>query len=92
VVTTLTGDIAGKAVWDVIQHSDGNYYAVGLDASGSKVWGSTDGVNFTVVASSTQNIAGQPAQQNADGRASIASFNGKLYVGSSTNGHLYRLD
>ncbi len=92
VVTALTGDIAGKAVWDVIKHSDGYYYAVGLDSTGSKVWGSTDGVNFTVVASSTLNIAGQPAQQNADGRASIASFNGKLYVGSSTNGHLYRLD
>jgi hypothetical protein len=91
-VTQLTGDIAGKAVWDVVKHSDGNFYAVGLAANGSKVWGSTDGVNFVEVATAAIDICNQPAGQNADGRASIASFNGKLYVGSSTNGHLYRLD
>lgn len=87
--TTITG-ISGL-MWDVVKHSDGNYYAVATDGTNDKIYGSTDGVAFTQLYSVAGTKFAQPAS-NADGRPSIASFNGKLYVGSSTNGHLYRLD
>ncbi|MBK9974777.1 MAG: hypothetical protein IPP14_08390 [Planctomycetes bacterium] len=88
-VTTITS-ITGL-MWDVIKHSDGNCYAVAWDGTNDRIYGSTDGVNFTSLYSLAGSKFGQPPS-NADGRPSIASFGGKLYVGSSTNGHLYRLD
>lgn len=87
--TTITG-ITGL-MWDVIKHTDGNYYAVATDGTNDKIYGSTDGVAFTQLYSQAGQKFGQPGS-NADGRPSIASYNGKLYVGSSTNGRLYRLD
>lgn len=88
--TAITG-VAG-VLWDVIKHSDGNYYAVAWDGTNDLVYGSTDGVAFTELYKAVGTRFGQPAGSNADGRPSIASYNGKLYVGSSTNGHLYRMD
>lgn len=87
--TTITG-ITGL-MWDVIKHTDGNYYAVATDGTNDKIYGSTDGVAFTQLYSQAGQKFGQSGS-NADGRPSIASYNGKLYVGSSTNGRLYRLD
>lgn len=87
--TTITG-ITGL-MWDVVKHSDGNYYAVVTDGTNDKIYGSTDGVAFTQLYSQAGQKFAQPPS-NADGRPSIASYNGKLYVGSSTNGRLYRLD
>jgi hypothetical protein len=87
--TAITG-VTGL-MWDVVKHSDGNYYMVATDGTNDKIYGSTDGVAFTQLYSQAGQKFGQPGS-NADGRPSIASFNGKLYVGSSTNGHLYRLD
>jgi hypothetical protein len=89
--TTAINGISG-VMWDVIKHTDGNYYAVAWDGTNDLVYGSTDGVNFTELLNTPGDKFGQPAGSNADGRPSIASYNGKLYVGSSTNGHLYRLD
>ena len=78
-------------MWDVIKHTDGNYYAVAWDGTNDYVFGSTDGSNFTQLYGAAGTKFEQPTS-NQDGRPSIASFNGKLYVGSSSNGHLYRLD
>jgi hypothetical protein len=88
-VATING-ISGL-MWDVIKHTDGNYYAVAWDGTNDLVYGSTDGSNFTQLYGAAGNIFAQPSN-NQDGRPSIASYNGHLYVGSSTNGHLYRLD
>jgi hypothetical protein len=88
-VTAVAG-ITGL-MWYVIKHSDNNYYAFAWDGTNDMVYGSTDGVNFTQLYGAAGTKFAQPPS-NADGRPSIASFNGKLYVGSSTNGHLYRLD
>lgn len=89
--TDLTGDIAGKIVWDFVRHSYGNYYAVGTDTNRSLIWASSDGIQWTEVVG-VDDLRFGLVSNNADGRASIASFQGKLYVGSSTNGRLYRLD
>jgi hypothetical protein len=78
-------------MWDVIKHTDGNYYAVAWDGTNDYIFGSTDGLNFTQLYGQAGYRFAQPAS-NQDGRPSIASYNGKLYVGSSTNGRLYRLD
>jgi PKD repeat protein len=83
-VVNLTG-ITSDLLWDFCEHSDGNMYAVAMYG----VYGSQDGKAFTKIISVTDNRFGQPGGSNADGRASIASYNGKLYVGSSTNGTLY---
>lgn len=88
--TAITG-VSG-VLWDVIKHTDGNWYAVAWDGTNDLVYGSTDGIAFTELYKVAGSKFGQPAGSNADGRPSIASFNGKLYVGSSTNGHLYRMD
>jgi len=90
-VTNLTGDAVGVAIWDYIEHSDGNLYAVGWNGK-SVVLGSTDGVSWTKLLELADNRFGQASSGNADTRASIGSFGGKLYAGSSTNGRLYRLD
>lgn len=87
--TAITG-VTG-IMWDIIKHTDGNYYMVSWDGTNDKIYGSTDGVAFTQLYSAAGSIFGQPGS-NADGRPSIASFNGKVYVGSSTNGRVYRLD
>lgn len=87
--TAITG-IAG-VMWDVIKHSDGNYYAVAWDGTNDIICGSTDGIAFVELSKVAGTKFGQPGS-NADGRPSIASYNGKVYVGSSTNGRLYRLD
>ncbi len=90
-VTQLTG-ISGALLFDFVRHSDGNVYAVGSDfASRSFVYGSTDGVNFVRLVEVSDLRFGRVGN-NADGRASIASFGGKLFCGSSTSGKLYRLD
>src|SRR5690606_23522232 len=34
-------------MWDVIKHTDNNYYAVAWDGTNDLIFGSTDGVNFT---------------------------------------------
>lgn len=78
-------------MWDVIKHTDNNYYAVAWDGTNDLIFGSTDGVNFTQLYGQAGTKFEQPPS-NQDGRPSIASYNGKLYVGSSSNGHLYRLD
>jgi len=88
--TTACAGISGL-MWDIVKHTDGNYYAVAWDGTNDKIYGSTDGTNFTELYSAAGSKFGQPGN-NADGRPSIASYNGKLYVGSSTNGRLYRLD
>ncbi|MBZ0137694.1 MAG: hypothetical protein K8I27_15115 [Planctomycetes bacterium] len=88
--TTAIAGITGL-MWDVIKHTDGNYYAVSWDGTNDYVFGSTDGLNFTQLYGAPGTRFEQPAS-NQDGRPSIASYNGQLYVGSSTNGHLYRLD
>lgn len=88
-VTVING--INGLMWDVVKHSDGNYYAVATDGTNDKIYGSTDGVTFTQLYSQAGQKFGQ-VPSNADGRPSIASYNGKLYVGSSTNGRLYRLD
>jgi len=74
------------------QAADGNIYAVGSDLAGrSFIYGSTDGVDFVRLIDVADLRFGQVGN-NADGRPSLASFQGKLYAGSSTNGTLYRLD
>jgi hypothetical protein len=82
-------------VFDFVEH-DGRLYAVGCDAKASYVYASDDGETFMrvmVVDDLRFGFApGSGGSANADGRPSLASFNGKLYLGSSTNGHLYRLD
>lgn len=87
--TAITG-VSG-IMWDVIKHTDGNYYMVAWDGTNDRIYGSTDGVAFTQLYSAAGSKFGQPGS-NADGRPSIASYNGKVYAGSSTNGRLYRLD
>lgn len=89
--TTAINGISG-VMWDVIKHTDGNYYAVAWDGSNDLIYGSADGVNFTELYNNAGSKFAPPAGGNADGRPSIASYSNKLYVGSSTNGHLYRLD
>lgn len=88
-ITSING-ITGL-MWDVVKHTDGNYYAVSWDGTNDYVFGSTDGTNFTQLYGAAGTKFEQPTS-NQDGRPSIASFNGNLYVGSSSNGHLYRLD
>lgn len=88
--TTALNGITGL-MWDVVKHSDNNYYAVAWDGTNDYVFGSTDGTNFTQLYGQAGTKFEQPPS-NQDGRPSIASYNGKLYVGSSSNGHLYRLD
>lgn len=88
-IATING-ITGL-MWDVIKHTDGNYYAVAWDGTNDMIFGSTDGLNFTQLYGAAGSKFAQPTS-NQDGRPSIASYNGHLYVGSSTNGHLYRLD
>lgn len=78
-------------MWDVIKHTDGNYYAVAWDGTNDLIFGSTDGTTFTQLYGQAGTKFEQP-YQNQDGRPSIASYNGKVYVGSSSNGRLYRLD
>ncbi|MHC4841110.1 MAG: Ig-like domain-containing protein [Planctomycetota bacterium] len=87
-------DISGinGVMWDVIKHTDGYFYAIAADSANEYIYGSTDGENFTELYRSTVSRFGTSSTSNADGRPSIASFNGKLYAGSSTNGHLYRID
>ncbi|MHC4598509.1 MAG: PKD domain-containing protein [Planctomycetota bacterium] len=85
-VTTLTG-ISSDLIWDYCVHSDGNIYGVAMFG----IYGSQDGTAFTKIITVSDNRFGQPGGNNADGRASIASYNGKLYVGSSTNGTLYEI-
>ncbi|MBX3461093.1 MAG: hypothetical protein KF696_14195 [Planctomycetes bacterium] len=87
--TAITG-VTG-IMWDIIKHTDGNYYMVSWDGTNDKIYGSTDGIAFTQLYSAPGSVFGQPGS-NADGRPSIASYNGKVYVGSSTNGRVYRLD
>jgi PKD repeat protein len=86
-VTYLKG-ISSDLIWEYCLHSDGNIYGVAMYG----IYGSQDGVNFTKIISVSDNRFGQPGGNNADGRASIASYNGKLYVGSSTNGTLYKIE
>jgi PKD repeat protein len=85
-VVTLTG-ITSDLIWDFCVHNDGNIYAVAMFG----IYGSQDGRNFTKIINVSDNRFGQPGGNNADGRASIASYNGTLYVGSSTNGTLYKI-
>jgi hypothetical protein len=90
-VTPLTG-LGGVFLFDFVKHSDGNIYAVGTDfTSNSYVYGSTDGVDFVRLVEVNDLRFGQ-VPNNADGRPSLASYQGKLFFGSSTNGALYRLD
>lgn len=90
-VINLTG-ISGALLFDFVQHSDGNVYAVGMDgATSSFVYGSQDGVAFTRLVTVPDLRFGQ-VPGNADGRPSIASFQGELYCGSSRDGALYRVD
>jgi hypothetical protein len=90
-VINLTG-ISGALLFDFVQHSDGNVYAVGMDGQTSSfVYGSQDGVAFTRLVTVNDLRFGQ-VPGNADGRPSIASFQGQLYCGSSTDGALYRID
>jgi hypothetical protein len=88
--TSAISGITGL-MWDVIKHTDGNYYAVAWDGTNDLIFGSTDGTTFTQLYGQAGTKFEQQAG-NQDGRPSIASYNGKLYVGGSTNGHLYRLD
>lgn len=91
VVVPLTG-IAGALLFDFVEHSDGNVYAVGSDLQArSFVYGSADGVVFSRLADVPDLRFGRVGQ-NADGRPSIASFQGRVYCGSSTSGALYRVD
>jgi len=85
-LVTLTG-ISSDLIWDYCVHSDGNIYGVAMFG----IYGSQDGVSFTKIINVTDNRFGQPGGNNADGRASIASWNGRLYAGSSTNGTLYEI-
>jgi hypothetical protein len=82
-------------VFDFEEH-DGVLYAVGCGATKSYLWASTDGVAFTRLIEWDDLrfgfAPGAGGSSNADGRASLASFQGKLYIGSSTNGRLYRMD
>ena len=87
--SALTG-ITGL-MWDVVKHTDNNYYAVAWDGTNDLIFGSTDGTTFTQLYGQAGTKFEQPPS-NQDGRPSIASYNGKLYAGSSSNGHLYRLD
>lgn len=90
-VLPLTG-ISGALLFDFVLHSDGNVYAVGTDgATSSFVYGSQDGVAFTRLVT-VNDLRFGLVGSNADGRPSIASFQGKVYLGSSTDGALYRLD
>lgn len=87
----LTG-ISGALLFDFVEHTDGNVYAVGTDgAQTSFVYGSADGVVFQRLVTVNDARFGRVGN-NADGRPSIASFQGRLYLGSSTDGALYRLD
>lgn len=88
--TSAISGITGL-MWDVIKHTDGNYYAVAWDGTNDLIFGSTDGTTFTQLYGQAGTKFEQQAG-NQDGRPSIASYSGKLYVGGSTNGHLYRLD
>lgn len=88
--TTAISGITGL-MWDVVKHTDNNYYAIAYDGTNDLIFGSTDGTTFTQLYGQAGTKFEQPAG-NQDGRPSIASYNGKLYVGSSSNGHLYRLD
>ncbi|MHC4779496.1 MAG: PKD domain-containing protein, partial [Planctomycetota bacterium] len=85
-IVNLTG-ISSDLIWEYCLHSDGNIYGVAMFG----IYGSQDGTSFTKIISVSDNRFGQPGGNNADGRASIASYNGKLYVGSSTNGTLYEI-
>jgi hypothetical protein len=86
-IVNLTG-ISSDLIWDYCVHDDGNIYAVAMYG----IYGSQDGKAFTKIVSVTDNRFGQPGGNNADGRASIASYGGKLYAGSSTNGTLYVIE
>jgi Putative Ig domain len=89
-ITPLTG-LSGTVMMDFVQHTDSNYYALGTDGTVSLIYGSADGVDWVRLAEAPDLRFGLVGQ-NADGRPSIASFKGKLFCGSSTNGRLYRLD
>lgn len=82
-------------VFDFAEH-DGVMYAVGCDLTKSYLYGSVDGLVFTRLLEWNDLrfgfAPGSNGEANADGRPSLASFQGKLYLGSSTNGRLYRLD
>jgi hypothetical protein len=87
--------LAQAIVFDFAEHN-GVLYAVGCGATKSYLWGSVDGITFTRLLEWNDLrfgfAPGANGSTNADGRPSLASFQGKLYLGSSTNGRLYRLD
>ncbi len=90
-LTQLNG-ITGAIAFDFVEHTDGNTYAVASDIQATSfVFGSTDGINFQQLLS-IPDLRFGAVGNNADGRPSIASFAGKIHLGSSTNGRLYRLD
>ena len=86
--TPLTG-LPGIA-FDLQEH-DGILYAVGTDSSYSYVAGSENGVDFTTLLKFSDPRFG-PMPGNLERQPSLASFQGKLHLGSSTNGNLYRLE
>ncbi len=91
-ITQLTGT-SGALLYDFVQHSDGNIYAVGTDlTSKSFVYVSTDGVAFTRLIEVPDLRFGRLPSGNLDGRPSIGSYDGELYCGGSTTGRLYRVD
>ena len=91
-LTPLTG-FSGVIAFDFARHDDGRIYALASDlANRSAVYVSDDGLAFRELISVNDDRFGRVGQGNADGRPSLASFQGQLYAGSSTNGRLYRLD
>jgi hypothetical protein len=84
-------DLEGEFVSD-FSELDGNLYAL----SSSGLWGSTDHSSFVFIAAAPSTATFGPIPvaggYNAEAGASMASYDSHLYCGSSSDGHLYRIE
>jgi hypothetical protein len=71
---------------------DGNVYALGNKG----LWGTSDGTTFVRIAEAPSGTTFAPVPvdggYNAEATASLAVHDGRLWCGSSTDGHLYRVE
>tara|TARA_B100000965_G_scaffold38902_1_gene28688 strand:- start:54 stop:320 length:267 start_codon:yes stop_codon:yes gene_type:complete len=85
-VDPLTGELR----WTPVSGQVGAHDVV-LEVDDSATVTTQAGLAFRELIAVNDDRFGRVGRGNADGRASLASFQGELYAGSSTNGRLYRL-